>query len=59
MGEGVDQSEDDGVAARLLSLQDYPTESVYEVVLQKSTPPRIRQLILYCYYHAEQVDGFV
>ena len=35
------------------------TESVYEVVLQKSISPQIRQLILYHYLHKEQVDGFV
>ena len=34
------------------------TESVYKVVLQKSTPPQIRQLILYYYKHTEYVDGF-
>ena len=27
----------------------YPTENVFIVVLQKSTPPQIRQLILYYY----------
>ena len=35
------------------------TQNVYNVVLQKSTPPQIRQLILYCYEYNEDVDGFV
>ena len=34
----------------------YLTESVYEVVLQKSIPAQIRQLILYHYY--ESVNFF-
>ena len=35
------------------------TESVYKVVLKKSTPPQIRQLILYYYKYEELVNGFV
>ena len=37
----------------------YPTESVYEVVLQKWISPQIRQRILHDYRNKELVDGFV
>ena len=37
----------------------YFTESVCKVVLQKSIPRQIRQLILYYYQYRELVDGFV
>ena len=30
----------------------YLTQSVFKVVLQMSTPPQIRQLILYYHYHS-------
>ena len=35
--------------------RSYPTRSVFKVVLQKSTPPQIRQLMLK-YQHKEQAD---
>ena len=37
----------------------YLTESVHNVVLQKSIPTRIRQLILYYYLCKESVDLLV
>ena len=37
----------------------YLTESVYNTVLQKSIPPKIRQLILYYYLYKEHVVEFV
>ena len=37
----------------------YLTQSVYTNVLQKPTPPHIRQLILYYEQDEEQVDEFV
>ena len=37
----------------------YPTESVYNVVLQESIPAQIRQLILNHPQYEESVDGFV
>ena len=37
----------------------YLKQSGFNVVLQKSIPPQIRQLILYHYYYKEQVGGFV
>ena len=50
--EGVDEEVLDAVAR-------IRTESVFKVVLQKSTPPQIRPLILYYHQYKEQVDGFV
>ena len=38
---------------KLTRLRSYLTESVDKVVLQKSTPPQILQLILYCYEYGE------
>ena len=43
----------------LLQCGFYLTQSVFTVVLQKSTSPQIRQPILYCYQYKDQVDGFV
>jgi hypothetical protein len=45
-----------GAAQRLAAAQNrdqvfYLAESVYKVVLQKSIPAQIRQLILYDYYY--------
>ena len=37
----------------------YVTESVYQVDLQKSTPPQILQLILYDYRCKKKIDRFV
>ena len=37
----------------------YRTQSVYEVVLQKSIPTQIRQLIFYIRNSEGYVDGFV
>ena len=37
----------------------YLTQSVFKVVLQKSTPPQTCQLILYHYVHKEQGNSFV
>ena len=50
-----------GLGFRVLgaSLQTYLTESAHKVVLQKSIPAQIRQLILYIYDDEGQVDGFV
>ena len=39
--------------------RDYLTQSVFEVVSQKSVPTPIRQLILYISNSKGQVDGFV
>ena len=36
-------------AEALDAVESYPTQRILKVVLQKSTPPQIRQLIL-CYY---------
>jgi len=36
----------------------YLTQSVCTVVLQKSTPPRIRQLFLYYCLYEKEGDGF-
>ena len=41
------------------SRQPHLTHGVYTVVLQKSSPPQIRQLILYYHRYKEYVDGFV
>ena len=40
-------------------MRPYLTESVYQVVLQKSIPAQIRQLILYISNSKGYVDGFV
>ena len=37
----------------------YLTESFFQVVLQKSTPLQIRQLILYHFLLKKYADGFV
>ena len=44
---------------RILTLHPYLSQSVLKVVLHETTPPKIRQLILYFYKHKEQVDGSV
>ena len=38
--------------------KSYLTESMYAVVLKKSIPAQISQLILYYYWYKEEVDGF-
>ena len=40
-------------------VRPYLTQSGLNVVFQKSTPPQIRQLILYYYQYKEQVGIFV
>jgi hypothetical protein len=40
-------------------IQVYLTQSVYSVVLQKSTPAQIRQLILYISKSKQYVANFV
>ena len=42
-----------------LNPQPYLTESVFKIVLQKSTPAQIRQLILYISNNNGLVDRFV
>ena len=37
----------------------YLTPSVFKAVLQRSTPPKNRQLIIYCHLREEYVDEFV
>jgi hypothetical protein len=43
----------------LEGLKDHLTPSVFEVVLQKSNPTQIHQLILYMSSSKGHVDGFV
>ena len=49
----LSRSKVDGFVPRTLrvNLKIYPTESVYEVVLQMSIPAQTRQLILYHYQY--------
>jgi hypothetical protein len=47
----------EGVASLKYALQPYLSESVYRVVLQRSIPIQIRQLILYIRNIEGQVDG--
>ena len=47
-----------GILARIECIP-YLTESVYEVVLEKSIPTQIRQLVLYIRNDKGYVDGFV
>ena len=42
-----------------LAPRSYLTQSNSQVVLQKSTNPKIRHVILDYYLHVEQLDGFV
>ena len=43
------RKEREAVAAWGLLVYPYLTQSVFNVVLQKSTPPQMRQLVLYYY----------
>ena len=43
----------------LLIKRPYLAQSVFKVVLQKSTPPQIHQIILRYYQHEELADGIV
>ena len=46
-GRGTDQSAEARDSRGLFEDHSYLTESIYKVVLQKSIPAQIRQLILY------------
>jgi len=48
-----------GDAPPIVAKGPYLTGIVDKVVLQKSTPLSIHQLILYYYQYEESVDGFV
>ena len=37
----------------------YLTQNIFKFAFEKSTPPQIRQLILYYYSYKEQADRFV
>ena len=53
------RGKDSGITKSLRSNRIYLTESVYKVVLQKSIPPPIRQLILHISNNEGQIDRFV
>ena len=58
-GEGLEAAVIVPIPLRRLFVKQFITESVYKVVLKKSIPAQIRQLIRYHYEYEEYVDRCV